>query len=112
MRYYVDFDGTLELTNRLDNTFRDLIKTIGIKMAIEWYDNQYIDDLPLDMNLINTLIEYYNKGDVLILWTNRGPKQFEMTMKNLGKYKYLFTEFIFGEGRKPKVTDGIVIENE
>ena len=114
MRVYVDVDGVL-LDGSLDEEFGRRLKKFGKNKTIEWYDNIYVNDLSINMNMINELNRMKNEGYELILWTNRGSNQRSMTIDNLGKYMSMFSECVFGEGRKNKMmlgNDSMVIDNE
>lgn len=113
MRIYVDVDGTL-LDSRLDNLFKEQVARYGIEQAVAWYNGTYIDDLEINYDLVDALLYYYEMGHELILWTNRGRAQVDMTIKNLEPILWMFSDMIFGEGRKlkNKPIDGLIVDNE
>ena len=112
MKIYVDVDGTL-VNAELDNKFKMSINEIGFEETMKWYDECNVDNLSINMDLVNELIKLKEEGNELILWTNRGSKQVEMTKRNLGIYWYMFSSYEFHSGSKGKcVLDGMVYDNE
>jgi histidinol phosphatase-like enzyme len=111
-KIYVDVDGTL-LDPSLDNEFKSMVDSVGINDALVWYNNVYVANLSINMDLVNKLIALKEQGYELILWTNRGEQQRAMTEANLGIYWHMFSTHIFRAGAKGKdVLDGMVYDNE
>jgi len=110
---YVDVDGTM-LSNKHDQRFQEKIKEVGFQEAVAWYDNTEVDDLEVNTELLETLEQVRGEGVKVILWTNRGPKQIEMTKRNLGHWTSIFSDMLFREGRKSKdvLQGGVVLDNE
>lgn len=113
MKLYVDVDGTI-LSSELDEMFKEKIEEDGLLPAINWYDNFYKDDLTFNTHIIEWVLSMkYDMNYELVLWTNRGSNQIEMTKKNLGDLWYEFEDHLFYEGKKSKCSvDGIVVDNE
>lgn len=112
MNIYIDFDGTIAKPDH-DNMFLSKIKAEGFESAVKWYDSTYIDNLPLNIALLEELKVQKAAGYTLILWTNRGKNQIEMTHANLGEFDSLFDSFEFYEGKKKNArVSGIVYDNE
>ena len=106
MRIYVDMDGTL-LHGWLDNMFKEM------NYDTTWYDTQWVDDLAINHELVQILKEHQEKGDELILWTNRSLLQRDMTRANLGELWDMFKEHQFHAGKKHNTnTDGFTYDNE
>jgi hypothetical protein len=102
---YVDVDGTL-LDHSHDQQF------IASGYDLSWYNQQYVSDLAINIGLVAELIllKKYNK---LVLWTNRGEEQKEMTIENLGNIWNMFDEHQFHSGKKYGTNvDGYTFDNE
>lgn len=111
-KIFVDVDGTL-LDGSLDLRFKDLVNAEGFEKAVVWYESCGINDLKLNMDLIDELIALKEMGYELVLWTNRGLANKQMTIENLGVYWHMFSSHEFHEGKKGKcVLDGVVYDNE
>jgi hypothetical protein len=110
---YVDCDGVL-LSSELDNWFKNRIEEVGFKNAIKEYEEMYVDDLEVNIKLIKLLINLKKRKNVrVVLWTNRGETERDMTMSNLGEYWNVFDEVMFREGQKKNdKLNGIVVDNE
>lgn len=112
MKIYVDVDGTL-LDGSLDKMFKERCVNEEFSVVLAWYENCEIDNLELNMDLIKELITLREEGNELILWTNRGEENREMTKRNLGIYWNMFNSYEFHSGKKSKcVLEGLVIDNE
>ena len=113
---YCDIDGTL-LDESLDITFkyrRDVVK-MSKKDLFCWYDNCGVDDLCIDYVLMSLLVVMKILGKEIIVWTNRGEEQREMTERNLGMWMLLFDDSLYCCGKKSVdllVGDCITIDNE
>lgn len=104
MDFYVDMDGTL-VAPWLDDQFKVL--------GFAWYSKQYVNDLPINSDLVSELRRYKSNGHRIFLWTNRGQNQVKMTMENIASFIDIFSGFCFYDGRKMSSrVDGIVIDNE
>jgi len=104
MDFYVDVDGTL-LASWLDDQFK--------VNGFAWYSRQYVNNLPVNVDLVNELRRYSANGHRIFLWTNRGQNQVKMTMENIASFIDIFSGFCFYDGRKMTArVDGIVIDNE
>lgn len=111
-KIYVDVDGTL-LDGSLDLLFKERCKSEDFSIVLNWYENCEVDNLLINMDLVNELIELKEMGYELVLWTNRGVKNKEMTKRNLGIYWNMFNSHEFHDGKKGKcVLDGFVYDNE
>ncbi len=111
-KIYVDVDGTL-LSGSLDLEFKKRSAVEAFSSVLAWYENCGVDDLALNMELIVKLVDLKEQGYELILWTNRGVANIEMTRRNLGIYWHMFSSHEFHDGKKGKcVLDGFVIDNE
>lgn len=110
---FVDFDGTL-VDSSADREFSSLVRQIGFDAAVAEYNGRPVaDDLKLNTELIGVLTQLAERGNRLVLWTNRGPAQVSATLRNLGCYASLFAEFRFRDGAKGgDVLDGVVVEND
>jgi len=103
---YVDMDGTL-LDNSLDAQF------IASGYDKAWYNEQYVTTLAVNYKLVRVLKKLAVRGNTLILWTNRGEEQREMTKENLGDLWTMFTDHRFYCGKKLGTNvDGYTIDNE
>jgi histidinol phosphatase-like enzyme len=115
MKVYVDVDGVL-LDGSLDRMFINKKENEGFEIALEWYENKYVDNLIVNKDMINELNRMKGEGFELVLWTNRGVGQKDMTINNLGKHIDMFSDVIFGEGNKRECcnidSNSIVIDNE
>ena len=111
-KIYVDVDGTL-LDGSLDAMFKESISLNGFDKTLAWYESCNVNNLKLNMELINELIALKEMGYVLVLWTNRGVANKQMTIDNLGVYWHMFSSHEFHDGKKGKcVLDGVVYDNE
>lgn len=111
-KVYVDFDGTLADAKH-DNEFKKRVKEEGMEKTMQWYNATKVSNLELNKVLIERLQQMKEKGIEIILWTNRGEAQKEMTVENLGKNAELFSEMQFRSGAKGKDSlDGFVFDNE
>ena len=100
---YVDVDGTL-LCGSHDALFASrLANGEEFSVVLDWYNRTYVADLAINEALVNELITLKNKGHKLILWTNRGGAQYEMTKENLDVLWDIFTEHVFLDGGKRKL---------
>lgn len=90
---YVDMDGTL-LHGELDRLY------IAMGKDMNWYNQQYVDNLAINYRLVRVLKKLKKRGHKLVLWTNRGEKQIGMTNANLGELWHLFDEHQFHNGMK------------
>ena len=109
---YVDLDGVL-LSGEHDQAFQQAIKERGFPEAVKWYDNTIVDNLRLNTELLETLKQVVDEGVSVTVWTNRGPNQIEMTLRNLGSWTSIFSDMLFREGKKSKDSlRGIVLDNE
>ena len=112
MKYYIDVDGCL-LGYDHDLMFKNKIKEVGIESAIEWYDSTECDSLKVNSKLVAWVQVKKSEGHEVILWTNRGINQIEMTKRNLGSSWNLFDDHKFLEGKKSKnIVDGTIVDNE
>jgi histidinol phosphatase-like enzyme len=103
---YVDMDGTL-LHGELDRLYT------ASGYDIHWYDQQYIDHLAINYKLVRVLKKLKRRGHRLVLWTNRGTIQIEMTRANLGELWHLFDDHQFHGGKKRGTNvGGYTIDNE
>lgn len=110
---YVDVDGTL-LCGSHDALFASrLANGEDFGVVLNWYNSTYVADLAINWALVNELIELKAKGHKIILWTNRGECQYEMTKANLGDVWDMFDEYMFLDGGKRKMNpvDGYVYED-
>jgi hypothetical protein len=111
-KIYVDVDGTL-LCGSLDLEFKERCSVEEFKTVLEWYENCQVDNLRLNVELLRNLKELKEDGFELILWTNRGEANKDMTKRNLGEWWNLFDSHEFHDGQKGKCKlDGLVIDNE
>lgn len=111
-KIYVDVDGTL-LCGSLDVEFKERCSVEEFKEVLNWYENCEVDGLQLNVELIVSLMELKSKGYELILWTNRGVANREMTRRNLGDWWNMFDSYEFYDGKKGVCRlDGVVIDNE
>lgn len=114
-KVYVDADGTL-FDNWLDDVFSELYRIFGLKLALELYSGVRCDNLELNIALWLRLIALKEEGHIIILWTNRGEHQIEMTLENLDNWGilHMFDGYIFADGNKSKYhcPDGIVFDND
>lgn len=112
MNIYVDMDGTL-VSNALDNIFKEMVGAYGTEEAVKIYNGLYVDDLEINMPLVKKLVTMKKRGHKVIVWTNRGLSQKEMTMKNLSSVIDLFDDFVFcGGAKKAQRVNGVVIDND
>jgi hypothetical protein len=52
-------------------------------------------------------------GVEIIVWTNRGEEQRDITLRNLGCIKDIVSDWQFRDGQKKKdILDGYVVDNE
>ena len=114
-KVYVDMDGTV-LDSTHDHWFQSMEKKVGYDNAVETYRKVTdVDNLKINMPLIMALQILKAAGYELILWTNRGEAQRPMTEANLGEYNALFSDTIYGAGKKmDHIQDapGHIIDNE
>lgn len=113
---YVDMDGTL-LDGSHDNWFLSMVSELGRDNAINTYRKVTdVDNLKLNTSLLNQLYVAKAKGAKIVLWTNRGEAQRAMTEANLGGQMGLFSNSIYGAGKKVEMinadNNSIVIDNE
>lgn len=109
---FVDMDGTV-LDSSLDNEFKRRCEEDGFDITIKWYRKCNVSNLNINIELIEQLIALKDKGHNLVLWTNRGLENKEMTKNNLKEYWNIFNEYQFHSGMKSKCQlDGVVIDNE
>jgi hypothetical protein len=111
VKIYVDVDATL-LSGALNDkyeAFLSLLRSVvgqdvGRSLALFLYENFWrVSDLKVNVDLLEELKSRIENGAEAILWTNRGPKNFKMTKKNLGPYWELFSEYHFCLGHKTEV---------
>ena len=111
-KIYVDVDGTL-LCGSLDLEFKRRCSVEEFKVVLEWYENCQVDNLKLNLELLKNLKSLKEDGFELILWTNRGEANREMTKRNLGEWWNMFDSYEFYDGKKGKCKlEGLVIDNE
>ena len=112
-RFYVDVDGTL-LSSRLDKKWMEWKEEYGFEVALEKYEGLDVDDLVVNGLLVDWLRERYEDGDEIVVWTNRGEGQREMTRRNLSCIEDIVSEWRFREGGKSKdrLMDGWIIDND
>lgn len=113
---FVDCDGTL-LSSRLDELYKAKERALGVSSALEWYKTVTDeDDLELNVPMWLELTVLKAQGFDIVLWTNRGHEQMDMTLRNLSKYGIadMFSMFVFGDGHKlnTNVGAGIVFDND
>ena len=112
MKIYVDVDGTL-LDSSLDKEFERRVKLHGADRAKAWYDSCHVADLKVNWVLASVLKRLKSEGHELVLWTNRGESQIDMTKKNLGCIWSWFSSHEFHAGQKNRTSvSGMVIDNE
>ena len=100
---YVDVDGTL-LCGSHDALFAGrLAAGEDFGVVLDWYNSTHVADLAINWSLVNELKELKARGHKLILWTNRGDKQFSMTKDNLGDIWDMFEDYLFLDGGKRKL---------
>lgn len=111
----VDIDGTL-LDGSHDNWFINMVKTIGQEQAVATYRKvTNKDNLTINETLMKQLYIAKAKGAKIVLWTNRGEAQRAMTEANLGEHMNLFSDSIYGAGKKTEMVSHnvyTVIDNE
>lgn len=111
----VDIDGTL-LDGSHDNWFTSMVEKIGKERAVATYRKVTDkDDLKINMDLLGQLKKLKKAGCALVLCTNRGEAQRAMTEANLGEHMHLFSDSIYGAGKKTELVKHntyTVIDNE
>ena len=110
---YVDMDGTV-LCSSLDDEFKKECSENEFKVALDWYNRMYVNDLSINWGLIVVLIVMKGLGSRVVGWTNRGEEQRSMTEDNLGMLLgSVFSEVMYHSGQKGKTSvDGVVVDNE
>jgi len=109
---YVDCDGVI-LDGSHDDLFVSKLQSEEFNTVLDWYNRTYVADLALNIELLTELQNLKSQGFKVVLWTNRGPAQYEMTKENLGVYWDVFDDHIFLDGGKRKVKSlrGYVLED-
>ena len=107
-RLFVDCDRCL-----LDSRAHDLWLTLKEKYAtteeaLDAYAKECPDDLVLNIALLLQILQFKANGYTIVLWTDRGERQIDVTMKNLSMWGIvkIFDMFIFGDGKKKQYPIG------
>jgi len=98
----VDCDGTI-LDDSIDREFKMIEDKYGYISALEWYAKINRTDCEINKPLLKELRKYKKLYDCkIILFTNRGEHQKEMTIENLKKENAVdvFDDFLFMTGAK------------
>ena len=104
MKLFVDVDNTL-------------LRALPFNCTLdEWRKMFFTKFTQLNLNLLRWLKARKAEGHTIIMWTDRDADMQQHTLKNFGKWGYLFDEFSFnGDGICGKIknsVDGFVIDDK
>ena len=100
---FVDMDGTIL------KAF-DIPETINGNRLMWWNENLDVTDIILYRALY--LVALKALGCKLVVWTNRPVAKKAITIKALGIFAMLFSDFQFHSGKKKSSSDMLVIDDD
>ena len=100
---FVDMDGTIL------KAFEIPTNIVGNKL-VWWNDNLDVTDVILTRALY--LVALKALGCKLVVWTNRPATKKDITLKALGLFGHLFSEFQFHGGKKVATADMLIIDDD
>tara|TARA_Y100000310_G_scaffold289283_1_gene315570 strand:+ start:352 stop:816 length:465 start_codon:yes stop_codon:yes gene_type:complete len=99
---FCDVDGTL-VDNSLDDRFGKMFVSEGRDMAVDWYDNEcWEQGLVVNKRVVVLLVMLWLVGVELVLWTDRGECQRDMTENNVKWWLWLFDSSEYWESKKSR----------